>query len=72
MRIFALTLAFAYLLALSVSAVAIESCPNHPGAIGTSRTIAVDPKIFPQIGTLQYRGSLPLQDHEVGGLPQCP
>jgi len=64
-RIFALISTFGYLLGLSVSAAAIEPCPNHPGAIGTSRTIAVDPKIFPQIGTLQYRASLPLEDHEV-------
>ncbi len=37
----------------------------HPGALGTSRTIAVAPDAFPNIGTMQYRQSLPLEDHEV-------
>lgn len=37
----------------------------HPGALGTSRTITVAPDAFPTIGTMQYRQSLPLNDHEV-------
>lgn len=37
----------------------------HPGALGTSRTITVAPDAFPTIGTMQYRQSLPLEDHEV-------
>ncbi len=41
------------------------NCPGHPGAIGTSRTIVVDPASLPQIGTMQYSASLPLRDHEV-------
>src|SRR5436305_9413294 len=40
-------------------------CPGHPGALGTSRTLVVDPKEHPQIGTMQYEETLPLQDHEV-------
>lgn len=40
-------------------------CPGHPDAIGTSRTIVVDPRQHPRIGTMQYRETLPLRDHEV-------
>jgi peptidoglycan/xylan/chitin deacetylase (PgdA/CDA1 family) len=36
-----------------------------PGALGVSRTIAVDPAEHPLVGGLQYRESLPLNDHEV-------
>jgi peptidoglycan-N-acetylglucosamine deacetylase len=52
-------------LILSVPAIAAESCPGNPGAIGTSRTITVDPKVLPEIGRMQYPQSLPLEDHEV-------
>src|SRR6202453_1134773 len=40
-------------------------CPGHPDALGTSRTLVVDPREHPLIGTMQYRETLPLQDHEV-------
>ncbi|MEH2498639.1 peptidoglycan/xylan/chitin deacetylase (PgdA/CDA1 family) [Bradyrhizobium sp. AZCC 1678] len=40
-------------------------CPGHPDAIGTSRTIVVDPRAHPIIGTMQYGKTLPLEDHEV-------
>ena len=40
-------------------------CPGHPGAIGTSRTIVVDPRQYPIIGTMQYGKTLPLEDREV-------
>ena len=40
-------------------------CPGNPDAIGTSRTIVVDPNEHPRIGTMQYGESLPLEDHEV-------
>ena len=39
-------------------------CPR-PDALGTSRTLVVDPKAHPRIGTMQYRETLPLADHEV-------
>jgi peptidoglycan/xylan/chitin deacetylase (PgdA/CDA1 family) len=44
---------------------AAEACPGHPDALGTSRTIMVDPREHPLIGTMQYRETLPLRDHEV-------
>ena len=40
-------------------------CPGHPEAIGTSRTLVVDPREHHIIGTMQYAKTLPLADHEV-------
>src|SRR3954468_828195 len=40
-------------------------CPGNPGALGTSRTLVVDPREHPRIGTMQYAETLPLQDREV-------
>jgi peptidoglycan/xylan/chitin deacetylase (PgdA/CDA1 family) len=40
-------------------------CPGHPDAIGTERTIVVDPREHPRLGTMQYPETLPLRDHEV-------
>ena len=40
-------------------------CPGNPGALGTSRTLVVDPREHTRIGTMQYGETLPLQDHEV-------
>jgi peptidoglycan/xylan/chitin deacetylase (PgdA/CDA1 family) len=53
------------LLAGLLPALAEPSCPGNPDAIGTSRTIVVDPATLPQIGTMQYKTTLPLEDHEV-------
>ena len=44
---------------------AAADCPGNPDALGTSRTIVVDPKEHPRIGTMQYGETLPLEDHEV-------
>ncbi len=40
-------------------------CPGHPDAIGTSRALVVDPTEHVRLGTMQYRETLPLEDHEV-------
>lgn len=50
--------------AAAVSAMAAD-CPGNPNALGTSRTLVVDPTEHPRIGTMQYPETLPLQDHEV-------
>jgi peptidoglycan-N-acetylglucosamine deacetylase len=42
-----------------------EDCPGHPDALGTSRTIVVDPAEYQRIGIAQYKQTLPLADHEV-------
>jgi len=44
---------------------AAPACPGHPDAIGTSRTLVVDPAEHRLVGTMQYRESLPLEDKEV-------
>jgi peptidoglycan/xylan/chitin deacetylase (PgdA/CDA1 family) len=44
---------------------AAADCPGHPDALGTSRTLVVDPREHPRIGTMQYPETLPLEDHEV-------
>ncbi len=49
----------------SIAAANAADCPGNPDAIGTSRTIAVDPIEHPRLGTMQYAETLPLADHEV-------
>src|SRR6266853_875256 len=54
------------LLTCSIAPIASAAdCPGHPDALGTSRTLVVDPKAHPRIGTMQYAETLPLRDHEV-------
>src|SRR5262249_60209447 len=56
----------ALLVASSAAALAAApDCPGHPDAIGTSRTLVVDPAEHRLVGTMQYRESLPLEDKEV-------
>src|SRR6266853_1548759 len=50
---------------LTAGAAVGAECPGNPDALGTSRTIAVDPLEHPRLGSMQYRESLPLEDHEV-------
>ncbi|WP_128933272.1 polysaccharide deacetylase family protein [Bradyrhizobium zhanjiangense] len=60
----ALGLLLGLLTTASPAALAAD-CPGHPDALGTSRTLVVDPREHPLIGTMQYRETLPLKDHEV-------
>ncbi len=48
-----------------VNAALAGECPGKPGALGTSRVIAVDPAKYQRLGLMQYRETLPLEDHEV-------
>ena len=41
------------------------TCPGHPDALGTSRVLTISPDEFARIGSMQYKQSLPLADHEV-------
>jgi len=50
---------------LGAQAAMAADCPGHPDALGTSRTLVVDPREHPRIGTMQYPETLPLEDHEV-------
>ena len=56
--------AFVLVTGLTAQASAAD-CPGHPNALGTSRTLVVDPREHPRIGTMQYPETLPLADHEV-------
>jgi peptidoglycan/xylan/chitin deacetylase (PgdA/CDA1 family) len=60
-----LKLALCGLAVCGVTAVNAADCPGNPDALGTSRTIVVDPSEHPRIGTMQYHETLPLEDHEV-------
>jgi peptidoglycan/xylan/chitin deacetylase (PgdA/CDA1 family) len=62
------------ILCLGLLAVAVElaaypawagDCPGNPDALGTYRTLVVDPREHPRIGSMQYPETLPLRDHEV-------
>lgn len=48
-----------------IAVAAAGECPDNPTALGTSRTIVVDPREHAKIGTMDYMESLPLNDHEV-------
>jgi len=55
-----------FVVGIGVSSAAVAAdCPGHPDAIGTSRTLVVDPTEHARIGIMQYRETLPLDDHEV-------
>jgi peptidoglycan/xylan/chitin deacetylase (PgdA/CDA1 family) len=42
-----------------------DACPGNPNALGTSRVLAISPSEFKGIGSMQYKQTLPLNDHEV-------
>ena len=52
-------------LALGAGAAAAGECPGNPDALGTSRTIVVDPREHARIGAMNYAETLPLLDKEV-------
>jgi peptidoglycan/xylan/chitin deacetylase (PgdA/CDA1 family) len=60
-----LKLAICGLAVCGATAVKAADCPGNPDALGTSRTIVVDPSEHPRVGTMQYHETLPLEDHEV-------
>ncbi|MBR0698075.1 polysaccharide deacetylase family protein [Bradyrhizobium lablabi] len=50
---------------LAPQAAFAANCQGRSDALGTSRTLVVDPREHPRIGTMQYPQTLPLADHEV-------
>ena len=60
-----IALSLSLLACTAAQAAPAADCPGHPDALGTSRTLVVDPREHPMIGTMQYRETLPLADHEV-------
>src|SRR5215510_8404125 len=61
---FTVALFVSTLVGVSVPASA-ETCPDNPDALGTSRVLTINPGEFIRIGTLQYKQTLELKDHEV-------
>src|SRR5262245_15586857 len=61
---FTVALFVSTLVGVSVPASA-EACPDNPDALGTSRVLTINPGEFIRIGTLQYKQTLELKDHEV-------
>ncbi len=58
----------AYLAMMGTCAPALAApCPGNPNALGTARTIAVDPMQYARLGTMQYSQftQLPLGEREV-------
>jgi peptidoglycan/xylan/chitin deacetylase (PgdA/CDA1 family) len=47
-----------------IAATHAADCPR-PGTLGTSRILAIDPKVYPRFGLKSFPQSLPLHDHEV-------
>jgi peptidoglycan/xylan/chitin deacetylase (PgdA/CDA1 family) len=50
---------------IAVKSASAAECPGNPDALGTSRTLVVDPREHTRIGIMQYAETLPLADHEV-------
>jgi peptidoglycan-N-acetylglucosamine deacetylase len=50
---------------LAATGTGAAECQGNPDALGTSRTIAVDPVEHPRLGSMQYHETLPLKNHEV-------
>jgi peptidoglycan/xylan/chitin deacetylase (PgdA/CDA1 family) len=61
---FIIALSVCVLADMSVSASA-ETCSGNPEALGTSRVLTINPGEFTLLGTMQYKQTLPLNDHEV-------
>src|ERR1700676_5517030 len=59
------TLGLGVLACIAAQTASAADCPGHPDALGTSRTLVVDPREHPRIGSMQYAETLPLGDHEV-------
>jgi len=59
------TIAASCLLAsvMGIGTAAAAECPA--GALGVSRTIAIDPSEHARVGSMQYSETLPLADHEI-------
>jgi peptidoglycan-N-acetylglucosamine deacetylase len=62
---FIATLFFCLAVAGGAASASAETCPGNPDALGTSRVLTISPSKFSQIGSMQYRQTLPLNDHEV-------
>jgi peptidoglycan/xylan/chitin deacetylase (PgdA/CDA1 family) len=55
----------AFLANVFVSAAHAADCPGNPNALGTSRTLVIDPTEHRRLGSMQYPETLPLGPKEV-------
>jgi peptidoglycan/xylan/chitin deacetylase (PgdA/CDA1 family) len=55
----------AAVLALMAIPALAAGCPGNPGALGTARTLAVDPAVTPAVGRKHFPMTLPLKPREV-------
>jgi peptidoglycan-N-acetylglucosamine deacetylase len=42
-----------------------QNCPGNPDALGTSRALALEPREYPRVGTMDHAVALPLSNKEV-------
>lgn len=61
----ALALITTALFAPIASATSHSHCSNNPRVLGTSRTLAINPRSLPKVGRAQYLQSLPLNAREI-------
>ena len=59
------TLFFFLAVASGPASASPDACSSNPDALGTSRVLTISPSEFSQIGSMQYKQTLPLNDHEV-------
>ena len=52
-------------LAVAGGSASADICPGNPDALGTSRVLTISPSEFGRVGSMQYKQTLPLNDHEV-------
>src|SRR3974377_948983 len=64
MRISAIALFCLAVIGLSATAKS-EECPGNANALGTSRVLTISRGEFTRIGSIQYKETLPLADHEI-------
>ena len=62
---FIATLFFCLAVAGGCASASADTCPGNPDALGTSRVLTISPSELSQIGSMQYKQTLPLNDHEV-------
>ena len=55
----------ALLVAFAFNSARAQNCPGNPGALGTSRVLAIDPREYPRVGAMDHAMALPLADREV-------
>ena len=65
MRFARLFLLVALTMTSGLARASTDACPGNPNALGTSRVVAISPDEFKGIGSMQYKQTLPLNDHEV-------